>query len=65
MAIRGAAQTLEAGRGGELERRQLLEAIIDASEDLEQISLEPERRTAAERGLEPSPQVNVRVASKN
>jgi len=65
MAIRGAAQTLEAERGGESERRQLLEAIIEASEDLERISLEPERRSAEERGLDPAPRARKRETDGN
>jgi signal transduction histidine kinase len=59
MAIKGAAQTLEARRGDEDERRQLLDAIIEASDRLEEISLEPERRGLEERELEPVPRVGA------
>lgn len=57
MAIEGAAQTLRARRGDEKKREQLLEAIIEASKDLEQVALDPRPRGAEERELQPFPKV--------
>jgi signal transduction histidine kinase len=58
MAIGGAARTLRAKRGDEAKQEQLLEAIIQASDSLEQISFDPELESEIERELEPSPQVD-------
>lgn len=56
-AIGGAARTLRARRGDEAKRDQLLETIIEASESLERISLEPRPNSAEESELEPVPQI--------
>jgi len=57
MTIGGAARTLRAKRGDEAGREQLLESIIEASENLEQLSLEPRPKRAEETELEPAPRV--------
>lgn len=57
MMIEGAARTLRARRGDEAKREQLLEAIIEASVNLERISLEPRPRGAEELELEPIPRI--------
>ncbi|MGD0167246.1 MAG: histidine kinase dimerization/phospho-acceptor domain-containing protein [Gaiellaceae bacterium] len=57
MTIEGAARTLRARRGDEEKRDQLLESIIEASQNLERISLEPRLRSAEEIELEPVPQL--------
>ena len=64
MAIEGAARTLRARRGDEARREQLLEAIIQASENLEQISLDPRSRGVEELELEPVPRVGNEVADE-
>jgi signal transduction histidine kinase len=60
MTIGGAARTLRARRGDEAKRDQLLESIIEASEDLEQLSLEPRPNGAEELELEPVPNLEER-----
>jgi len=60
MTIGGAARTLRARRGDEVKREQLLESIIEASDDLEQVSLEPRPKSAEELELEPVPRVEER-----
>jgi len=57
MTIGGAARTLRAKRGDEKKREQLLETIIEASESLENVSLEPRLRGAEELELEPIPRI--------
>ncbi|MGA9762287.1 MAG: hypothetical protein WBQ14_07690 [Gaiellaceae bacterium] len=57
MTIGGAARTLRARRGDEARREQLLESIIEASENLEQLSLEPRAKSAEESELEPVPRI--------
>jgi len=57
MTIGGAARTLRAKRGDEAGREQLLESIIEASENLEQLSLEPRSKSAEETELEPVPKI--------
>ncbi len=54
--IRGSAQTLrDRPEIVDPTRGQLLEAIVDASDEIETISLEPERRDDNERGLDAFP----------
>jgi signal transduction histidine kinase len=60
MTIGGAARTLRARRGDEAKRDQLLESIIEASENLEQLSLEPRPNGAEELELEPVPNLEER-----
>jgi signal transduction histidine kinase len=60
MTIGGAARTLRARRGDEAKRDQLLESIIEASENLEQLSLEPRPNGAEELELEPVPKLEQR-----
>lgn len=50
--IRGAAQTLERGSLDDITRHELRQAIIEASELLESISLAPERAGVEERELD-------------
>jgi len=57
MTIGGAARTLRAKRGDEAKRELLLESIIEASENLERISLEPRPKSAEEFELEPVPRI--------
>jgi hypothetical protein len=57
MTIEGAARTLKARRGDDEKREQLLETIIEASQNLEKISLEPRLRGAEELELEPTPRI--------
>jgi signal transduction histidine kinase len=64
MTIGGAARTLRVGRGDEARREQLLESIIEASDDLEQLSLEPQARSAEESELEPSPWIEEMTADR-
>ncbi|HET8528663.1 MAG TPA: hypothetical protein VFL60_07125 [Gaiellaceae bacterium] len=59
MQVRGSALTLRARRR-ELtpeEQEQLLELLDEATERLEQVSLDPDELAAEERGLEPTPRV--------
>jgi signal transduction histidine kinase len=60
MTISGAARTLQAGRGDEVKRERLLQSIVEASEDLEKISFDPQLENAAESGLEPIPWLRLR-----
>jgi len=64
MTIGGAARTLRAKRGDEERREQLLESIIEASEHLERISLEPRSNSAEESGLEPAPRAEALSADR-
>jgi signal transduction histidine kinase len=64
MTIGGAARTLRAKRGDEANREQLLESIIEASENLERISLEPQAIRAEERELEPAPRLEEPFTSR-
>ena len=64
MTIGGAARTLRAKRGDEERREQLLESIIEASEHLERISLEPRSNSAEESDLEPAPRVEALSADR-
>ena len=57
MTIEGAARTLRARRGDQEKQEQLLETIIEASQNLEKISLEPRPRGAEELDLEPVPRI--------
>ncbi len=57
MTIEGAARTLRARRGDDARREQLLESIIEASENLERISLEPRVQGVEEIELEPVPRL--------
>ncbi|MGD0274052.1 MAG: histidine kinase dimerization/phospho-acceptor domain-containing protein [Gaiellaceae bacterium] len=57
MMIEGAARTLRARRGDEEKREQLLQTIIEASENLERISLEPQLRGMEEADLQPVPRI--------
>lgn len=65
MMIEGAARTLRARRGDEEKREQLLEAIIEASENLEKISLEPRPRGAEEIELRPTPRIRNGTISRS
>jgi signal transduction histidine kinase len=58
MAIEGAARTLRARRGEE-QKEQLLETIIEASQSLERISLDPKLRGLEEADLEPLPRLGA------
>ena len=64
MTIEGAARTLRARRGDEEKREQLLESIIEASQNLERISLEPRLKSAEEIELEPVPRVEEPSANR-
>ncbi len=55
MTIEGAARTLRARRGDPEKREQLLDSIVDASEKLKAISLDPRKRRVEELELEPTP----------
>jgi signal transduction histidine kinase len=55
--IRGAAQTLQSGAADGAARDELLRAIVEATEELERVTLEPERRSAAESDLDAVPRV--------
>jgi hypothetical protein len=65
MMIEGAARTLRARRGDDEKREQLLETIIEASQNLEKISLEPRARGAEELELEPTPRIENGSAPKS
>jgi len=65
MTIEGAARTLKARRGDEEKREQLLETIIEASQNLEKISLEPRPRGDEELELRPIPRIEDVSASKS
>ncbi len=57
--IRGAAVTLRDERvADEQVRERLLQAIVDASDEIEDVSLVPERRDELERGLDAIPRVD-------
>jgi signal transduction histidine kinase len=59
-SIRGSAITLRDTPGiDETRRGQLLDAIVDATDELEEISLVPERRDELERDLDAIPHVAV------
>jgi signal transduction histidine kinase len=62
--IKGAAQTLEAGELDEATRHDLRVAIIAAAEQLEAISLEPERAGDEEHELDAIPRVPARPAAR-
>jgi signal transduction histidine kinase len=64
MTIEGAARTLKARRGDDEKREQLFETIIEASKNLEKISLEPRARSDEELELEPAPRIENGSASK-
>ena len=64
MTIGGAARTLLARRGDETNREQLLESIIEASENLERVSLEPSPESAEEIELEPVPRIEELSADR-
>lgn len=57
--VRAAAETLESGTIDDPElRRQLARVIIDASHELESVSLAPEDRRPEEHDLDPVPQID-------
>jgi signal transduction histidine kinase len=60
MTISGAARTLRAGRGDPERRDELLQSIIDASEDLEKVSVDPYLESDEESGLDPVPWLRLR-----
>jgi signal transduction histidine kinase len=64
MTIEGAARTLRAHRGDDESREQLLDTIVEASESLEKISLDPQLKSPEEMGLEPVPWLRFRRSSR-